>query len=476
MKKKPWGGRFKEKTHQSVEAFTESVSFDGRLAKYDIQGSIAHARMLGKAGIISPTEAREIVAGLREIAGEIEAGKVTLDPALEDVHMNIEALLIEKVGEVGGKLHTGRSRNDQVALDIRLYLREQIDALCLLIRSLQLALLELAEDNLRTILPGYTHTQRAQPILLAHHLLAYFEMLDRDWGRLGDCRQRGNVLPLGAGALAGTSFPIDSDYVAQLLGFAQVAENSLDAVSDRDFSLEFLGAASILMMHLSRLCEEIILWSTAEFGFLDLPDAFATGSSMMPQKKNPDVAELVRGKSGRVFGSLFSLLATMKGLPLSYNRDLQEDKEPLFDAVDTAKACLQILSLMLPQMKVHRERMRQAAEQGFLNATDLADYLAGKGLAFRSAHEMVGRIVRYCLQKGKEKIEDLSLEEFKAFSPLFGPEVFQFISLEACVNRRRSSGGTSGERVEAALKAARRRLNRPGPGGAPRPPGGASRK
>jgi len=458
-KKKPWGGRFKGKTDQSVEAFSESVSFDHRLAPYDIQGSIAHARMLGETGIIPASEAHEIISGLREIASEIEAGKFVFDPVLEDVHMNIEARLIEKVGEVGGRLHTARSRNDQVALDVRLYLREEIDACCSSIRSLQAAILRIAEGNLETIVPGYTHTQRAQPILLAHHLLAYWEMLQRDHERLSDCHRRGNVLPLGAGALAGVTFPIDPDYVAKLLHFPRVASNSLDAVSDRDFSLEFLGAASILMMHLSRLSEEIVLWSSAEFGFFELPDSFATGSSMMPQKKNPDVPELVRGKSGRVFGSLISLLTTMKGLPLSYNRDLQEDKEPLFDAVDTIKACLKILSEMLPRIKIHPERMRQAAEEGFLNATDLADYLAGKGLPFRSAHEVVGKIISFCLKKGKPKIEDLSLKELKCFSPLFSQDVFPFVSLEACISRRRSPGGTSKKQVIAALKAAREALS-----------------
>jgi len=461
MKKKPWGGRFEGNTDQGVEAFTESVSFDHRLAPYDIQGSIAHAQMLGETRIIAASEAQQIISGLQEIASEIEAGKFVFDPALEDVHMNIEARLIEKVGEVGGKLHTARSRNDQVALDIRLYLREEIDTCCALIQSLQGAILKIAEENLETILPGYTHTQRAQPILFAHHLLAYWEMLQRDHERLSDCYRRGNVLPLGAGALAGVTFPIDPDYVARLLHFPRVANNSLDAVSDRDFSLEFLGTASILMMHLSRLSEEIVLWSSAEFGFLELPDSFATGSSMMPQKKNPDVPELVRGKAGRIFGSLISLLTTMKGLPLSYNRDLQEDKEPLFDAVDTIKVCLKILSEMLPQIKIHSERMRQAAEEGFLNATDLADYLAGKGLPFRSAHEVVGKIISYCLKKGKREIEDLSLKELNCFSPLFSQDVFPFVSLESCIGRRRSPGGTSKERVIAALQAAREKLGSP---------------
>jgi argininosuccinate lyase len=458
MKKKPWGGRFEGGTDRRVEAFTESISFDYRLAKHDIRGSIAHARMLGKTGIIAASEAKKIVCGLQEIAAEIEAGKAAFDPTLEDVHMNIEALLIEKVGQVGGKLHTARSRNDQVALDVRLFLREEIEASRSLVRSLQEAILKVAEENMEVIVPGYTHTQRAQPLLLSHHLLAYWEMLQRDQERLSDCYRRGNVLPLGAGALAGVTFPIDPDYVAKALHFPKVASNSLDAVSDRDFLLEFLGAASILMIHLSRLSEEIVLWSSAEFGFIELPDSFATGSSMMPQKKNPDVPELVRGKSGRVFGSLISLLTTMKGLPLSYNRDLQEDKEPLFDTVDTVKACLGILAEMLPQIRIHPARMRQAAEEGFLNATDLADYLARKGLPFRSAHEVVGKIIAYCLKKGKSRIEDLSLKELRCFSPLFSQEVFPFISLEACVGRRKSPGGTAKERVSMAIRAAREKM------------------
>ncbi|MDH7499794.1 MAG: argininosuccinate lyase [candidate division NC10 bacterium] len=458
--KKPWGGRFGARTHPLVEAFTESVSFDHRLAKYDIEGSIAHAKMLGRVGILTSEEAKRIVAGLKEIAAQIKRGQVALDPAREDVHMNIEALLMERIGEVGGKLHTARSRNDQVALDLRLYLREEIAALCRLIRSLQAALVKVAEENIEAILPGYTHTQRAQPLLFSHHLLAYWEMLERDHGRFSDGYRRVNVMPLGAGALAGVSFPIDPAYVAQLLRFPQVASNSVDAVSDRDFCLEFLAAASILMMHLSRLCEEIILWSSSEFGFLELPDAFATGSSMMPQKKNPDVAELVRGKSGRVFGSLVSLLVVMKGLPLSYHRDLQEDKEPLFDAVDSAKGCLQILSVLLPLLKVNRERMRQAAEEGFLNATDLADYLVGKGMPFRSAHEVVGKIIAHCLKRGRTRIDQMSLKELRAFSPLFDGDVYPFLSLEACISRRASLGGTSKERVREALRRAKREMSR----------------
>ena len=455
---KPWGGRFEEGTHPQVEDFTQSVSFDQRLAKYDIQGSIAHAKMLGRVGIISQEETKAIVAGLKEIAAQIERQEVRWDPRLEDVHMNIEAMLVERIGEVGKKLHTARSRNDQVALDLRLYLREEIRALCSLIRCLQSSLLQLAEREEEAIMPGYTHTQRAQPVLFAHHLLAYWEMLQRDHDRLRGCYQRMDVMPLGAGALAGVNFPIDPAYVARLLGFRKVAANSLDAVSDRDFCLEFLGNVSILMVHLSRLAEEIVLWSSAEFGFLELPDAFATGSSIMPQKKNPDVAELIRAKSGRTFGSLVSLLAVMKGLPLSYNRDLQEDKEAIFDAADTAKACLSLLSLLLPQLKVCRDRMRQAAEEGFLNATDLADYLVEKGLPFRSAHEVAGRVVAFCLKSGRRQIVDLSLKELQDFSPLFAADIYPYLSLEACVDRRRAPGGTSRDRVHAALEEAKRQM------------------
>jgi len=420
-----------------------------------VAGSRAHARMLATQGIISKVDLEAILKGLETAQAEIREGRFEFKRSLEDIHLNIESRLAELAGAAAGRLHTARSRNDQVALDVRLYLREEIEASRDLIRSLQRAILDLAEGHLDTIIPGYTHTQRAQPILLAHHLLAYWEMLQRDGERFSDCYRRGNVLPLGAGALAGVTFAVDPGYVARLLHFPEVANNSLDAVSDRDFSLEFLGAASILMMHLSRLSEEIVLWSSAEFGFIELPDSFATGSSMMPQKKNPDVPEIVRGKSGRVFGDLLSLLTTMKGLPLSYNRDLQEDKEPLFDAVDTVKACLKILSRMLPEIRIHPERMRQAAEEGFLNATDLADYLVGKGVPFRSAHEIVGKAVAYCLKKGRSRIEDLSLKELQCFSPLFSQEVFPFVSLEACVSRRRSPGGTSRERVTVALKNAR---------------------
>ena len=456
MSEKLWGGRFEEETHKLVEAYTASVHFDKRLSRYDIQGSLAHTRMLAKGGIIPEDEAERIIKGLQEIEGEIERGEFPFDPAFEDIHLNIEKRLIEKIGEVGGKLHIARSRNDQIALDLRLYLREEIGEIQKLIVALQEALLEQAEANLDIVMPGYTHLQRAQPILLAHHLLAYFEMLDRDRERFRDCLKRVNVLPLGSGALAGTGFPIDRGYVAELLEFPAVSENSIDAVSDRDFIVEFLSAASILMMHLSRLSGEVVLWASAEFGFVELPDAFATGSSMMPQKKNPDVAELARGKTGRVFGALFALLTMLKGLPLSYNRDLQEDKEPLFDTVDTVKATLQVFQEMLRAVRFNGERMREAALAGFLNATDVADYLVEKGMPFRRAHEVVGRLVQECL-KQKKRIQELSLEELKCFSPLFEEDVYPFITLEACLERRRSFGGTAKGRVVEALKVARRR-------------------
>jgi len=459
MAKKPWAGRFTKGTAKVVEEYTASVTFDKRLYRADIEGSIAHAKALAKAKVITEEEAREIVSGLVEILKEIERGEFIFNPSLEDIHMNIERRLEEKIGLAAGKLHTARSRNDQVALDLRLYLRKEIQEIMGLVRGLQATLVELAEKHLDIAMPGYTHLQRAQPVLFAHHLLAYFEMIDRDQQRLADCYKRVNIMPLGSGALAGIPFPIDRKYIARLLDFPEVSQNSIDAVSDRDFVAEFLAASSILMMHLSRLAEEIILWSSVEFGFIELDDAFATGSSMMPQKKNPDVAELARGKVGRVYGSLLSLLTTLKGLPLSYNRDLQEDKEPLFDAVDTVKASLRVLAPLLRTLKVHPERMRVAAQEGFLNATDLADYLVGKGMPFRQAHEVVGKIVLWCMKKGK-KIEGLPLKELHKFSPLIGGDLYDFLSLEACINRRQAIGGTATENVRKALKSAKKRLLR----------------
>ena len=459
-RKKAWGGRFEGETHGQVEAFTASIHFDRRLAAHDIAGSIAHARMLGKCGIINKGEVDAIVAGLEEIRGEIERGELHTDPALEDIHTHIEQRLRDKIGEPAGKLHTARSRNDQVALDLRLFLREAISQIRDRIRRLQDELVAKAEVHLGTIMPGYTHLQRAQPILLAHHLLAYFEMFQRDRDRFADCLIRVNVLPLGAGALAGTTLPIDRAYVAKLLEFPKIAGNSEDAVADRDFAVECLACCAILAMHISRLAEELTLWASAEFGFIELPDAFATGSSMMPQKKNPDVAELARGKTGRVYGALLALLTILKGLPLSYNRDLQEDKEPLFDAVDTVRQTLDVLPPMLKAIKFRPERMRAAAADGFLNATDMAEYLVTKGIPFREAHETVGRIVRECLESG-QRLEDVPLARLRHFSRAFEPDVSKYIRLEACVERRRSTGGTSSRLVGEAIRQAKKTLRLP---------------
>ncbi|NPV73454.1 MAG: argininosuccinate lyase [Pelotomaculum sp.] len=454
---KLWGGRFQKETDRLVEDFHSSISFDQRLYKYDIRGSIAHARMLGKAGIIPPEEARAIADGLQEVLADIEAGRAGFSVEAEDIHMNVEQLLTAKVGEVGKKLHTARSRNDQVALDIRMYLKDEIDQITGLLRELQAALLDLAEKHTGTVMPGYTHLQRAQPVTLAHHLLAYCQMFRRDEERLADCRRRTDVMPLGAGALAGTTFPLDREYVAEQLGFAAVAENSLDAVSDRDFAVEFAAAASLIMVHLSRFCEEIVLWSSAEFAFIELDDAYSTGSSMMPQKKNPDVAELIRGKCGRVFGDLQALLTMLKGLPLAYNKDLQEDKEALFDAVDTVKKCLLVFKPMLETMQVKEERMAEAARGGFTNATDLADYLVRKGLPFRQAHEAVGKAVLYCLERGRS-LDRLSLDELRQFSPLVEEDVYEAIDISRCVEARRVTGGPAPGAVLEAVKKARQRL------------------
>jgi len=454
---KLWGGRFKKETDRLVEDFHSSISFDQRLYKYDIVGSVAHARMLGRVGVITPGEAGAIVRGLEEVLADIEAGRVEFSVGAEDIHMNVEQLLTAKVGEVGKKLHTARSRNDQVALDVRMYIRDEIDQLMELLRGLQAALMDLAEKHLDTIMSGYTHLQRAQPVTFAHHLLAYCQMFHRDGERLADCRRRANVLPLGSGALAGTTFPLDREYVAEQLSFAAVSENSLDAVSDRDFAVEFAAAASLIMVHLSRFCEEIVLWSSAEFAFIELDDAFSTGSSMMPQKKNPDVAELIRGKSGRVFGDLQALLTMLKGLPLAYNKDMQEDKEALFDAVDTVKKCLLVFRPMLETLRVRQDNMSEAARGGFTNATDLADYLARRGVPFREAHAVVGKAVIYCLEKGCA-LEQLTLEEYKNFCPLVAEDVYEAISIACCVAARRAPGGPAPEAVREAVAKARQRL------------------
>lgn len=455
-KPKLWGGRFAANTADSVESFTASIAIDARLYRHDIMGSIAHAKMLAKQRIISSSDARKIVRGLQAIEREIENGKFAFSAADEDIHMNIERRLSERIGSAGGKLHTARSRNDQVALDMRLFLRDEVKLILDALAALRQELAKVAQKHLDVIMPGYTHLQRAQPVLFAHHLLAYVEMFERDSERFADGLERINVLPLGSGALAGTTFPIDRVYVAKLLGFRRISKNSIDAVSDRDFLLEFLAAASILFVHLSRIADELVLWSSQEFGFIELPDGYCTGSSMMPQKKNPDVPELIRGKTGRVFGHLQALLTIMKGLPLAYNRDLQEDKLPLFDTVDTVKVSIKMMSEIVAGMKVRRERMQRAVEDGFMNATDVADYLAERGVPFRVAHGIAGRIVQFCLAKNK-RIDDLSLDEFKRFSAKFDKSVYGYLKAEAVVARRRALGGTARQNVMRRLKELRAR-------------------
>ena len=462
MSDKLWAGRFTQPTDAFVEEFTASINFDRRMYHYDILGSVTHARMLARQGIISEAEAEAIVLGLEGIRTEIEAGEFEFSVAREDIHMNIEARLIERIGAVGGKLHTARSRNDQVALDVRLYLRDEIDAIALALIALQSALLDQAENNLDVIMPGYTHLQTAQPVLFGHHMLAYVEMLSRDAGRLHDLRSRLNLMPLGAGALAGTTFAIDREWVAEQLGFAGVTRNSLDTVSDRDFALEFCGFASILMMHLSRFSEELILWSSADFAFVELSDGFCTGSSIMPQKKNPDVPELVRGKTGRTYGNLVSLLTLMKSLPLAYNKDMQEDKEPLFDTIDTVRGSLKVFAGMIAEMRVNPMQMRIAAGRGFSTATDIADYLVRKGIPFRNAHEVVGKTVRFCVENDKD-IPDLTLEEFRQFSTDIDHDIFDYVTLEASVNARKATGGTAREAVAREINLARQALEEKSP-------------
>ena len=448
---KLWGGRFTKQTDKLVEDFHSSISFDRRLYKQDIRGSIAHARMLGRTGIITQDEAAQIIRGLEEILADIEAGKAEFAVEAEDIHMNIETLLTARIGDVGRKLHTARSRNDQVALDIRMYLKEEIKATVSLLLQVEEAILDLAANNTKTIMPGYTHLQRAQPITLAHHLMAYFQMFRRDIQRLIDCYRRTDVMPLGSSALAGTTFPLDREGVAAELGFAAITENSLDGVSDRDFAIEYASAAAIIMMHLSRSCEELILWSSAEFDFIEMDDAYSTGSSIMPQKKNPDVAELIRGKTGRVYGSLMALLTVMKSLPLAYNKDMQEDKENLFDAIDTVKGCLMLYTPMLRTIRVKKDKMYLAAKGGFTNATDVADYLARKGVPFRQAHEIVGKAVLYCIEQGKS-LEEMTVEEYKSFSGVFGEDIYKAIAIEECVDARNLPGGPAAEALEAAIE------------------------
>ena len=450
-KKKPWSGRFEGQIDAFVEDFTASIPYDVLLYRHDIEGSIAHARMLGKQKIIPQAEARRIVAALTAIREEIDSGKLSFHPSQEDIHMAVEQFLTRKVGKIGGKLHTGRSRNDQVSLDLRLYLRDSIEDIVLLMDKVKEAILSRAEELFGVLMPGYTHMQRAQPVLFSHYLLAYHEMLSRDQDRFRDARRRTNVSPLGAGALAGTTFPVDRESVAADLGMEGVSENSIDAVSDRDFAADFLYACAMTMMHLSRLSEEMVYWSSAEFGFLSLPDPLCTGSSIMPQKKNPDVPELIRGKAGRAYGNLVNLLTVMKGLPLAYNRDMQEDKEPAFDSARTVKESLIGAALLIRGMTVNEDRMRAACDEGFLTATDLADYLARKGIPFRKAHEITGKIVCYCEKKGK-RLKDLSLKEFRSFSRKIEEDVADFVSLTNSVRMRNVRGGTGPRRVKTRLE------------------------
>ena len=454
---KPWSGRFTESTDAFVEAFTASVAFDQRLYRYDIQGSRAHARMLQRVGVLSEAELGSILAGLAQIEEEIEGGNFQWSIALEDVHMNIETRLTALIGEAGKKLHTGRSRNDQVATDMRLFLRDQVNTACVELQRLQRGLLDLAERESDTLLPGFTHLQVAMPVTFGHHMLAWFENLQRDRERLQDCLTRINIMPLGAAALAGTSFPIDRHYTAELLGFDSPAENSLDAVSDRDFVIEFCSCAALILTHLSRFSEELILWASAQFDFIELPDRFCTGSSIMPQKKNPDVPELVRGKCGRVTGHLVGLLTLMKAQPLSYNKDNQEDKEPLFDTVDTLLACLRAFADMVPAIEVKADNMRRAAARGYSTATDLADYLVRKGLAFRDAHEIVGKAVRLGIDSGRD-LSEMSLSQLQSLSDLIEGDVFDVLTLEGSVAARNHHGGTAPQQVLTAITRARQRL------------------
>lgn len=458
MKKKLWAGRFKKGTHKVAEKFSASIDFDKRLYKEDIEGSIAHATMLANQGIILKKEANKIIKGLKQIEKEISSGKFPFRQELEDIHLNIEKRLIEKVGDEGGKIHTARSRNDQIALDMRLYLRKEVREIIQLINSVCKRLIILAEENIDAAIPLYTHVQRGQPILLSHELLAFYEMLKRDRGRYLDCLKRVNVLPLGAGAGAGTSFPIDRKLVAGLLNFPEVSQNSVDSVSDRDFIVEFISASATLMMHLSRFSEEFVLWSTKEFDFVDLGDEFTTGSSIMPQKRNPDMAELIRGKTGRVYGNQISILTIMKGLPFSYNRDMQEDKEPMFDTVDTVKACLEVFSEMLSSTKFKHENMQEALKIGFITATDVADYLSRKGLPFRQSHEVSGKIVSYAEDRGVE-LTELNIDEFQKFSKLFEKDLYKYITLEGSVQSRKSFGGTAKKNVLNMIKSAKKEIS-----------------
>lgn len=443
---KLWGGRFSKNTDSEVNDFNSSIRFDSRMYRQDIEGSIAHATMLGKTGVISEDDSKLIVKTLGEILDDINAGNVEFTEDAEDIHMNIETILISRIGDVGKRLHTGRSRNDQVALDIRMYLKDEIKEIRKMLISLERTLLGAAKDNIDTVMPGYTHLQKAQPITLSHHAMAYFEMFKRDIGRLDDCCKRTNIMPLGSGALAGTTYPLDREMVCNLLGFDSVTLNSLDGVSDRDFVIELASALSICIMHLSRYCEELILWNTNEFSFIEMDDSCSTGSSIMPQKKNPDVAELIRGKSGRVYGDLISILTVMKGIPLAYNKDMQEDKECIFDAVDTLKLCIPVFEKMISTMKINKEKMRAGASGGFTNATDAADYLVKKGMPFRQAHEVIGKMVLYAINNNKS-LEKFTLDEFKACSDIIENDIYDAISLDTCVSERKTIGAPSKDAV-----------------------------
>jgi len=447
---KLWGGRFTKETDQLVHNFNASISFDQKLYKHDIEGSIAHVSMLAKQGIISEDEKGLIINGLNSILDDIKSGKLIIDNEHEDIHSFVEAHLIQRIGDAGKKLHTGRSRNDQVALDMRLYVRDEIKELDALIKQLLISLHSIMKANTKSYMPGFTHLQKAQPVTLAHHLGAYFEMFKRDRMRLADINKRLNISPLGSGALAGTTYPLDREYTASLLGFDSPCLNSMDGVSDRDYLIELLSALSTIMMHLSRFCEEIIIWNSNEYRFVEIDDSYSTGSSIMPQKKNPDIAELIRGKTGRVYGALMSILTVMKGLPLAYNKDMQEDKELTFDAIDTVKGCLALFNGMLSTMKFNKSNMEASAKKGFTNATDAADYLVGKGVPFRDAHGIIGQLVLYCINKNLA-LEDLSLAEFKQFSSAFDEDIYEAISLESCVNKRNTAGAPGEEAMAKVI-------------------------
>lgn len=447
---KLWGGRFTKSTDSFTDHFHSSISFDSRMYREDILGSCAHAAMLGKQGIIPKEDSDLIIKTLKEILSDIEAGNVTFDEKAEDIHMNIETILISRIGDVGKRLHTGRSRNDQVALDIRMYLKEQIVDIKALVKELVTVLNNIAERNIKTVMPGYTHLQNAQPVTLAHHVLAYVEMFKRDYSRLEDTYKRTNVMPLGSGALAATTYPLDREFVKEQLGFDAITLDSMDGVSDRDFVIELLSALSMIMMHLSRFCEEIIIWNSQQYKFVEMDDAYSTGSSIMPQKKNPDMAELIRGKTGRVYGHLMAMLTVMKGIPLAYNKDMQEDKEGVFDAVDTLKMCLPVFTRMVDTMTINKDNMRNAARKGFMNATDAADWLVKQGVPFRDAHAIIGQLVLYSINNNKN-LDDLTLDEYKAVSDVFTEDIYKAIYLDTCVNTRTVAGGPSEEYIKSLI-------------------------